>query len=81
MNEIDRRSLCHWLRSEALRAGLAAHKVNSYFLELPEYMASVCANPYYAGQAWPLPRTGLRHHMGVEDFCYEEEKCCCNSLM
>lgn len=62
------------------RAGLADHKVNSYFLELPEYMAGSVQIPAMLVRLCLAPKRGLRHHMGGEDLCYEEENCCCNSL-
>ena len=61
-------------------AGLAAHKVNSYFVELPEYMAGSVQILTMLVRLSLAPKTGLRRHMGAEDLCCEEEKCCCNSL-
>lgn len=62
------------------KAGLAVHKVNSYFLELPEYMAGSVQISAMLVRLSLAPTTGLRHHMGAEDLGYEEEKCCCSSL-
>lgn len=76
--EWGRRSVCHWLRSGT--QGLAWLPTRStHFLELPEYMAGSVQIPAMLVRLSLAPKSGLRHHMGVEDLrC--EEKCCYNSL-